>query len=71
MIAGVGVSSEVCESHPAGCLDPRCPACGSHDYGPVDLAWPFGLPEHNPNPVISLVVWVCCGCEYATGDDDM
>jgi hypothetical protein len=65
----VGVSSEFCESHPAGCTCPRCPACGSYDYGDVDLAWPFGRPEHNPNPRVSLVVWVCMDCEYVSGDD--
>lgn len=41
-----------------------CPRCTSSDYGPLDLGWPFGLPEHNPNPQASDVVWVCCDCEY-------
>lgn len=44
----------------------RCPSCGSDDYGPVDIAWPFGLPEWNPNPDVSEVVGVCCDCGYTT-----
>lgn len=47
-----------------------CPACGSDDYGFVDIAWPFGLPEHNPNPSVSWVVGVCCACEYTTDSED-
>lgn len=47
----------------------NCPSCGSDDYGPVDIAWPFGLPEWNPNPSVSWVVGVCCACEYVTETD--
>jgi len=45
------------------------PMCSSDDYGPVDIAWPFGLPEHNPNPHVSWVVGVCCACGYVTETD--
>lgn len=46
----------------------RCPACKSSDYGPVDLAYPFDLPENNPNPSISLVVEVCLDCGHVTDE---
>lgn len=49
-------------------LTDLCPQCGSDDYGPLDIAWPFGLPEHNPNPNVSYVVGVCCACEHVEDD---
>jgi len=42
----------------------RCPRCASTEYGPLDLGWPFGDPQHNPNPHASDVVWVCIDCHY-------
>jgi predicted nucleic-acid-binding Zn-ribbon protein len=48
----------------------RCPECESTDYGPVDIAWPFGLPEHNPNPNVSYVVGVCMNCGYTTDSNE-
>lgn len=46
------------------------PSCGSDDYGPLDIAWPFGLPKRNPNPNISWIVGVCCTCGYVTETDE-
>jgi rubredoxin len=44
--------------------DRTCPRCASPKYGPLDLGWPFGLPQHNPNPHVTDIVWVCINCEY-------
>jgi hypothetical protein len=46
-----------------------CPACGSDDYGPLDMGWPFGRPEWRLNPSDSWIVGVCCACGYVTETD--
>jgi predicted nucleic-acid-binding Zn-ribbon protein len=51
-------------------VEERCPECTSADYGPVDIAWPFGRPEHNPNPNVSYVVGVCLTCGYTTDSNE-
>lgn len=55
---------------PADDAEERCPQCERDDYGPVDIAWPFGLLESNPNPQVSYVVGVCLNCGYTTDSNE-